>query len=220
MKHIDITFDLETVGLSVNSGVFQIAALAWERRDPTTSEDPFLVPLTVGTDTTFNCRIDLLSCVFDGFRFEGATLDWWSKASEALKQQLLVEPPVYTMREAFTCFCEWVADIRKIYEADTFCLWCQGSDFDIAILRYVCERYGISLPVSHTEFRDCRTYILEYAYSLYLREGKDTGGLFSDPSAPYRLLPELPKKYIYGEAHDAFSDCVRSTWNVWHAMYP
>ena len=231
MNHIDITFDLETCATTANAAVMQVAAVAWDR---TAKEDPFSVSegsafanaSETPTFTSFNEHIDLRTCVVDGFDFDSGTLQWWAKQGEEAKKAVcdgLAEP----VDEVFIRFIQWMESVKKDLDVESVCLWCQGTDFDAAILRNICKKYDLELPFSYQQFRDARTIILETAVAKTTRMW-DKGAtavhpetFLAQPSlayAPaYGIYKPLPEDYK-GCAHDAMYDCIRTTWNVWQAL--
>lgn len=211
MKHLDITFDLETLGLSSYAAVMQIAAVVWDRN---LKENPFVYNLDLEVES-FNQAIDLRTCVFDGFEFNQDTLNWWAKQNSNLKVSLLLNEELMPINEAFSNFIYWIADVKEKYDAESVCLWCQGSDFDISILKNVCKKYQIDLPIKYTDFRDARTFILETIYK------KDAGGFsFENVGINYKDISPLPTEFEKQELilHNALYDCLKTTWNVWQMM--
>lgn len=223
-NHIDITFDLETVATTANAAVMQVAAVAWVRD---AEKDPFTLVLDgkpVDKNIFFNKHVDLRTCVTDGFDFDTATVQWWSRQNDVAKKAVCadVAEPVC---EAFVHFMEWMNIVKIETRAESICLWCQGMDFDGAILRNICKKYDLRLPFRYQQFRDCRTMILEAAvmYSdacsgphIDLCKPQD---ILADDRKAYDLYPSLPDEYTNSsEAHDALYDAVRSSWNTWLAM--
>ncbi len=160
-RHIDITFDFETVSTAPNAAPMMLAAVVWDRFAE--GENPFLE----GIDS-FCEGVDLRSCVVDGFDFDAITLEWWSRQSEQAKNCVTagVGAPV---REVFEDFKKWIEIAMDYYEAETVCLWCQGQDFDFPILKTIARKYGLKMPVHQHYFRDCRTVILETAAMMMMR---------------------------------------------------
>lgn len=226
MDHIDITFDMETCATTANAAVMQVAAVAWNR---SAKENPF----SVGDGSavaSFNEHIDLRTCVVDGFDFDQATIKWWVNQTDKAKKAVtdgLAEP----IEEVFIRFIEWINQVKKDTKAESVCLWCQGMDFDGAILRNICHKYDLELPFRYQQFRDCRTLILETAvmqvsrYTVYeicdgsvikLIKPKD---ILQQPCKAYKIYNPLPEDIIEsGAVHDAMYDCIRSSWNTWQAL--
>ena len=65
MKHLDITFDLETLSLESNAAVLQLGAVAWNRH----ADSPETLLVTESTPT-FQTSVDLRTCVGSGFDFD------------------------------------------------------------------------------------------------------------------------------------------------------
>ena len=107
---------------------------------------------------------------------------------------------------------EWMQDLKKEQGEQDVCLWAQGSDFDIAILRYICYTFGIDMPLPHTSFRDHRTFIYEAARLIYKARGE-----YYDPSKAYYLVEDY-KNIEKGAEHDPVFDCNRSIYSTWQMM--
>ena len=215
MKHIDITFDFETVSTAPDAAPMQLGAIVWNRN--TELDTPFM-------DYVFNTAIDLRTCAVEGFSFDQDTIDWWSRQNDTSKQ-CVTEGECYAVDRAFQQFCEWIEEMKKKYEADTVCLWCQGQDFDFPILKTIARKFNLKMPVHQHYFRDCRTYVLETALILADTHSAPEGFTFNvsdileKPMRAYDLIPKLPAKIIENRTqHDAIYDCLRSTWSVWHCM--
>lgn len=222
MNHIDITFDLETCATTANAAVMQVAAVEWDRQ---ATDDPFRYH---NVESAFNEHVDLRSCVVDGFDFDPATVQWWSRQSDAAKEAVtggLAEP----IREVFERFVLWIQQTMRDANSDSVCLWCQGMDFDGAILRNICHKYDIELPFRYQQFRDCRSIILEAAaavvgratYKYQLKDGSTltVEDILQKPCKAYDLYEPLPEEYgSKDRAHDAMYDCIRSSWNTWQAL--
>ena len=250
MTHLDFTIDFETCGLTANAAPMQVAIVPWKRD---AKSDPFVADDT-GEDTEEEASrwpeplvkyVDLRTCVVDGFDFDPETVKWWSERSETAKDAVckdLAEP----VTDVLISILEYLREIVEQYHLDSICLWSQGSDFDIAILRNLCRKYDVDLEddVPHTSFRDCRTIILEAAHAKCRKGIKDankdihggekiTEAMFiggqmipcnpntylEHPKEAYTLFNPLPDEYAGGsEAHDALYDALRSSWYTWQAL--
>lgn len=214
MKHIDITFDFETVSTAPDAAPMQLGAIVWNRN--TELETPF-------TDDAFSVGIDLRTCAVEGFSFDQDTIDWWSRQNITAKQ-CVTEDECYAVDTAFQQFCEWINQMKQKYEADTVCLWCQGQDFDFPILKTIARKFGLKMPVHQHYFRDCRTFVLETALTFaghgnYIDDFPSVSEIMEKPMRAYELIPDIPEEFLKGRArHDALYDCLRSTWSVWQCM--
>ena len=203
-KHLDFTIDFETCSLSANAAVMQVAVVPWLRDG---EKDPFIKESELAPFVAF---VDLRTCVVDGFDFDPATVRWWARQSDGAKAAVTggTPEPIHVVLAGLLSYIE---EAVGKYELTSICLWCQGPDVDIAILRNLCEKYGRALEdfVPHTSFRDCRTMILESAIAFDEEKAK-----------MYLEKPHLayPTYTGVGEAHDALYDAIRSSWSVWCAM--
>lgn len=216
---IDVTVDLETCSLSPTAAVMSIGAVAWKRYG---KESPFFYAGDgVLRNSTFSAHVDLRSMFLNGFTFDQSTADWWSKQSNEAKAALLDndcdEQPCQPIDVVVNDLFDWMDDIKNKLGDEDFCLWAQGTDFDVAILKYICWKMGIKFRIKHTQFRDHRTFYLEMARILW------------DAAEPNEEKFTLEKAYSLttdykditddeGAAHDPVFDCKRSIYSTWQMM--
>ena len=204
---LDITFDLETCALCPTAAVMSIAAVAWHR---TADATPF-----IGDERfSFRANIDLKSAFVDGFTFDADTARWWRRQSEEAKRHLFASGKQEHLRDAVERFIQWIVTTARLTGADEVCLWAQGADYDPAILRYVCDRYGIDFNkaahIPYTHVRDHRTFFLEGAYLLCQSMGVE----YREADA-YDLVDRYEGA---GGPHDPVYDCKRSIYSTWQMM--
>lgn len=212
---LDISIDLETCSLCPTAAVMSIGSVAW-RRDNTASPFYQLKDGKQDPASMFSCHIDLRSMFINGFAFDEKTADWWKSKTDEAKASLLssdsYELPCRPIDVAVKGLFEWIEDFKKEQGEQEVCLWAQGSDFDIAILRYICYKFGIDMPLPHTGFRDHRTFIYEAARLIF-----KVRGWSYDPSKAYSLVEDY-KNIENGAEHDPVFDCNRSIYSTWQMM--
>lgn len=212
---LDITIDFETCSLCPTAAVMSIGAVAW-RRDEETSPFYQLKDGTQDPTSVFSCHIDLRSMFINGFTFDEKTAAWWKAKTDEAKASLLnndsYELPCRPIEVAVKDLFEWAQDFKKEQDEQDICLWAQGSDFDIAILRYICHKFGIDMPLPHTGFRDHRTFIYEAARLIYKARGESY-----DTSKAYDIVEDY-KNIDKGAEHDPVFDCKRSIYSTWQMM--
>ncbi len=214
MKALDITFDLETCALCPNTAVMSVGAVAWQRDGKIA---PFLEDMIGKNAKSRFCflqHVDLRSSFLDGFTFDQATADWWSRQDSGAKGALLANDPtplLYIDEVVHNLFV-WMAGTKKELGVSEVYLWSQGSDFDIAILRNICYKYGIDIPVPYQNFRDHRTFFMEGARLIC-----DVAGTDFDPKKAYDLV-ESYDQVESGSTHDPIYDCKRSIFATWQMM--
>lgn len=208
---IDITFDFETCALSPNAAVMSMAAVAWDRNGEDT---PFYTDDYILKYPTYSAHVDLRSMFIDGFDFEKSIADWWQSQGDEAKANVLAadnyDTPCLPIKEVIENFFSWVIAVEKSMQSSDVNLWCQGSDFDIAILRNICNKYHIDLPIKHNNFRDHRTFYMEGAKIIC-----DIAGAKFDPSRAYAMVDDYE---IPGVKHDPTFDCQRSIAFTWQMM--
>lgn len=222
IKHLDITIDFESCGLTASSAPMMVALVPWLRD---ADAEPFLIddaePLVM--------YVDLRTCVVDGFDFDPQTLRWWSRQSQAAREAVtrgLAEP----VQDVLVAVVNYLRSLRERFHINSICLWSQG-ELDIAMLRYMATKYDIPRDdiIFHTQQRDARTLILEAALIEARRsiEGKSTRAngivlpdqILAGSYNVYKMFDPLPDRYTNNsEAHDALYDALRTSWNTWQAL--
>ena len=212
---LDITIDFETCSLCPTAAVMSIGSVAW-RRDNTASPFYQLKDGKQDPASVFSCHIDLRSMFINGFTFDEKTAAWWKAKTDEAKASLLsndsYELPCRPIDVAVKDLFEWMQDFKEEQGEQDVCLLAQGTDFDIAILRYICYKFGIDMPLSHTAFRDHRTFIYEAARLIC-----NARGWSYDPSKVYNLVEDY-KNIEKGAEHDPVFDCNRSIYSTWQLM--
>ena len=204
---IDITFDLETCALCPTAAVMSIGAVAWDRNQVDT---PFYEEGSMNNaDYLYLRHIDLRSQFVNGFTFDQDTANWWASRSKEAKLAVTAPDiqPCDSVKNVVVDFFQW---IKEIANGDEICLWSQGSDFDIAILRNICQKFQIDIPISYKNFRDHRTFFLEGARIIL-----DAALQPYDPSRAYSLVEPYEGE---GVTHDPIFDCKRSIYSTWQMM--
>ena len=216
MKTVDISLDLETCALCPTAAVMSIGAVAWQREK---DGSPFFTYDNNGTECIdplyqFSAHIDMRTEFLDGFTFDPKTAEWWARQSKEAKAALTDcdETPARYIEQAAEDLMQFIARVKESLDADRVCLWSQGTDFDIAILRNICYKYGISLPVCHTDFRDHRTFYYEGAALLCALTDTDF-----DPARAYDMVEDWQDP-DGSKAHDPIYDCKRSIYSTWQMM--
>lgn len=147
MKRCDIMVDLETLGLSNNTSVFQIAACSFDI-------------VTGNIHEKFNEIMDIAT--LDNALFDGSTLKWWLNTDKELLANL-VNKGKGTERELFAKFAKWINSIVQTSaaknEAVEIFLWGNGILFDNAKIKDKCTQYGIQYPIFYRNDRDVRTLV-------------------------------------------------------------
>lgn len=203
----DVTLDLETTALCPTAAVMSIGAVAWDRNQVDT---PFYEEGNINNaDYLYLRHIDLRSQFVNGFTFDQDTANWWASRSKEAKLAVIAQDcqPCDSVENVVVDFFQW---IKEIANGDEICLWSQGSDFDIAILRNICQTFQIDLPVSYKNFRDHRTFFLEGARIIL-----DAAQQPYDANRAYSLVEPYEGE---GVAHDPIYDCKRSIYSTWQMM--
>ena len=203
----DVTLDLETCALCPTAAVMSIGAVAWDRDQVDT---PFYEEGNMNNaDYLYLRHVDLRSQFVNGFTFDQDTANWWASRSKEAKSAVTAPDiqPCDSVKNVVVDFFQW---IKEIANGGEICLWSQGSDFDIAILRNICQKFQIDILVSYKNFRDHRTFFLEGARIIL-----DAALQPYDPSRAYSLVEPYEGD---GVAHDPIFDCKRSIYSTWQMM--
>ena len=216
---IDVTVDLETCSLSPTAAVMSLGAVAWKRYG---KESPFFYEGDgVLRNSTFSAHVDLRSMFLNGFTFDQSTADWWARQNDEAKAALLdndsADCPCQPIDVVVKDLMDWMEDTRTKLNEDEIYLWAQGTDFDVAILRNICNKMGLRFGVKHTNFRDHRTFYLEMA-RCFIPDGEE----FTTDKA-YALTDERETDMILyglnnGATHSPIYDCKRSILSTWKMM--
>lgn len=136
---VHISLDLETASTATNAAILQIGAVC-----------------IAEPHKYFNQYISLTDSERIGLDVSVATMEWWSKQDQVLRERVFNNPEASLHYEAMDKFVEWCedlcnGDLKRIY------LWSKGADFDLPILKSSLEVYG-EYPF---EFRNHRCYRTE-----------------------------------------------------------
>lgn len=209
MKHLDITFDLETCSTKVTAAIMQLGAVAWNW-NAENSDNIFNLDNGNIREEYFNMGVDMRKEFIAGLDFDPDTAQWWNSRDEAVKEEML-RPHTLPVDEVITQFTNWVKTLQTRIGAESVTLWSQGADFDLAILRHISSVFHVAMPVKYQNFRCARTYAQEVG-SILLDDPLEAA---RDPYAVYKTIPEYPEKAF---VHDALYDSRRTAWNTWHFM--
>jgi len=209
MQTIDITIDFETCALCPTAAVMSVGAVAWNRE---AEDSPFVFEGISSSLFNYDKHVDLRSQFIDGFIFDKETAQWWAQRSDEAKKAVLEydDTPLAPIDNVVDNFCRWMREIKELVGAKQLILWSQGSDFDIAILRNICNKYGIEIPVSYKNIRDHRTFFMEGAKMIL-----DKAGAEFNADKAYMLVEPYEGE---GAAHDPVYDCKRSIYSTWQMM--
>lgn len=195
MNTINIALDIETLSTRPTAAIISIAAKCF-----TFSEQQETMP-----HWHFLQAVNATTCAMYGLHFDMDTVKWWQQQSDDAKRAHLNFGNIaVTIRDALLSLKEYYKSACKLMKSSGQrpLIWCQGTDFDIAILRNAYQTVlGTDVPWPHADVRDSRTFIHAVA-----------GLLHPEAADPYSLIPKNPD----WNPHDAMSDCDQLIWNVRH----
>ena len=189
----NIALDIETLSTQPTAAIISIAARVFTFSQGALNDDR----------SKFTCLVSAASCAMEGMHFDMDTVHWWEQQSSLAKapfEQLSgQEIPIIKALDGLTTF---IKHIRVLSPDNKILVWCQGTDFDIPILRNAYNVvWGVREPWHRHEIRDARTFI------------HTTLGLIRpDVEDPYSLIPKNPNWH----PHEALSDVDQLIWNVLH----
>lgn len=168
MAHIMI--DIETLGTNPGCVITQIAAI------------PFYIDKDVFLPSgQFSKNIDI-SSYDEGFTINPSTLKWWSGQDKdvflkSLQGKANITDSLYELKN--------MVDYNA---GDGLFVWAKSPDFDLSILEYAFNHYGIQVPWGFRDKRDVRT-----------------------------IMDLVPKEDVVSPeiAHDPISDAIAQAHNVW-----
>jgi hypothetical protein len=140
-KRVDIMVDIETLGTSSNSTIFQISAIAFD--------------IETGIYySTFNEIADISKN--SSLSVDGRTLKWWLNTDKELLTDLLNKGNM-SSKELLTEFHKWLVsqndDLKNIY------LWGNGILFDNLMIQEQLITNGLKYPIFYRNDRDVRTIV-------------------------------------------------------------
>lgn len=148
MNRKDIMVDIETLGTSEGSSVFQIVATSFELE-------------TGRTYSTYHSIGDIKK--FAKLNVDGSTLKWWLEEDKKDLLSELLHKGVSSEEEMYIGLYEWLLEQSETGDMRDVYLWGNGILFDNAKLQREMNRIeGIDYPIFFRNDRDVRT-ILELA---------------------------------------------------------
>lgn len=143
----DVMVDIETLGTSKGSAIFQIAAVAFD--------------ITTGQikDKT-NVFGDI--AMYRDLQVDGATLKWWLETDAELLRKLLSDERAKPEVEMIIAFLRWIHGLSEDGSMKDVYLWGNGILFDNAKISDLCDKVGLNYPINYKNDRDVRT-LLELA---------------------------------------------------------
>lgn len=143
-KRIDIMLDLETLGNDVDSTVFQIGAVAFD--------------ITSGRVLSeFNEYLDTRS--ISRTVSTPSTLRWWEKTNNEMFNKLITHPMAHTTEFGlYSSFEEWLIELADRKDVELY-IWGNGLLFDVKMIEYQFNRFGLEFPIGFRNKRDVRTVV-------------------------------------------------------------
>ena len=136
MRGTHIMTDIETLGTSEGSTIFQIAAAAFNMQ-------------TGDILGEINLKLDIAKA---DLKVDGSTLKWWLNTDKELLTNLLNEGDL-SEDEMLIQFDKWVRQFENRR------LWGNGILFDNAKLKKAMESIGMEYPIRYNKDRDVRTIL-------------------------------------------------------------
>ena len=192
---INIALDIETLSTRPTAAIIEIAAqsFSFAGNQPIDREGPLYLLVNAST------------CAMYGFHFDMETVNWWASQPDEVKIfNKNCTSASESIKSVLLSLKYYIDDLKRKYPDSELLVWCQGTDFDIPILRNAYQVvFGTDVPWPHDCVRDARTFV----HSVYGLHGKDDGN-------PYDLIPKNPD----WQPHNPLSDCEQLIWNVRHAI--
>lgn len=136
----DIMIDLETLATSTDAAILSIGAVKF---------NPFGNEVENPQCEKFYTRIDLDSCDKLNLQVSDDTIDWWSKQSEAARNEAFDPNNREDINDAFQQLYKFCWGAQRV--------WSNGSGFDIVICETVFNRIHRATPWQYWQVRDVRT---------------------------------------------------------------
>ncbi len=214
---VDFMLDLETFSMESDACIISISCIKFNRYSPKTSYTD---------DETFYVTIDATSCGMLGMHFDMDTVNWWKQQSANARKDFFQRENIHICK-ALPMLTEFINKWCDTLEGDA-CIWVQGQDFDIPILRNAYfsmfehegkiprSKWRDYLPWSYTNVRDARTTTKLLASIYFDRPNipaRDTDELIAEDEK--RLGLRKDGKFTDDwNAHNALGDCIHSAYCV------
>lgn len=147
MSRIDIIVDIETLGKTADTPIFEIGAVAYN------------------SETSKELYYHKSFCLKGTGEMivSASTLLWWLKTDAALLSKVLhgensyVQGIFYTEHELLEDFFDWICSFLYDYGENNVFLWGNGILFDNKLLQERMNKFDITYPVYYRNDRDLRT---------------------------------------------------------------
>ena len=134
---MDCTIDLETLDFRPTSVILTLGAIKF---DPYTETEP---------GPGYYVRFDVNQQLALGRTVDDATLDWWKKQPEAIREEAMQEHDRTEVNQALDELSKFLVGVNNI--------WAQGPVFDIAMLENLLSQLKRPYPWQFYQIRDSRT---------------------------------------------------------------
>ena len=132
-KILNIMVDLETVGTSPGSGILSIGAV------PFYDNETSIGTTAIIKDFEFYARVSEQSLRDHGFNFDIATLQWWNKQDQRVREEAF--GGTIHIAEVLDRFTKWLATITsQLATKHEICIWGNGANFDNVLLANAYKR--------------------------------------------------------------------------------
>jgi hypothetical protein len=136
----DVMIDLETLDITPTASVLTIGAVRF---------DPFGDDVKDPTCDKLYVRVDLDSCENIGCTINPATVDWWSRQSQAAQYEAFDPQNRISVQDAMNRLYKFCWGAKRV--------WSHGAGFDIIICENLFRRVGKAIPWTFWQVRDTRT---------------------------------------------------------------
>lgn len=169
-KFIQTVFDLETFGVDENAAIASIGIVDFVVGEKFEIRDQYYANINQSRNKEL------------GRTFDPRTLEWWSQQPKEVQKQLTIDPR--PLDDVMKEVCEFIQKDAK--------LWCQGTDFDVPILRSTLTQLGLEIPWKYSNLRDCRTLTEELGFSMRrFRDAKTHHNALGDVIAQAEVLNQV-----------------------------
>jgi exodeoxyribonuclease VIII len=163
LKHVMI--DVETLGTGEAAVVASVAAVAFNAS-------------SVLEDGGFYSTLNWQEQLDSGGTVTEGTIRFWLKQPDAARNALTNGVGAH-VTEALSALRAWF--VKSGMSGKDFCVWAKGPQFDLALVRSLCRRFGVECPWTYWQERDVRTALmLSCAYEVGRPQGSDEHHAFDD----------------------------------------
>ena len=138
---INIMLDLETLGTRPGCKILSIGATVFD----TSSYRVLALTFYLRADPNLQHKLHTYT----------AAEDWWAKQDPEVRAEAFGGSLM--LLECLRGFVTWIENLKAEIGSNKIRIWCKGATFDVPIIEYAMEVYGVQVPWKYYEVACFRT---------------------------------------------------------------